>query len=98
MLSRIAALSGLLAPVTYTAALLFGGLAQTDGFSSADDAISDLGRVAPHLQHQLVRVAGLADHVEAGLLEDPSHALPQKDGVVGEHHAHEPESRCPRGR
>jgi hypothetical membrane protein len=40
---RLAALCGLLAPVTYTAALLFGGLAQPDAFSSADDAISDLG-------------------------------------------------------
>lgn len=34
---------GLLAPLTYSAALLFGGLAQPDTFSSADDAISDLG-------------------------------------------------------
>jgi hypothetical membrane protein len=33
----------LLAPVTYTAALLVGGLVQRDGFSNADDAISDLG-------------------------------------------------------
>jgi hypothetical protein len=40
---RLAALCGLLAPVTYTAALLFGGLAQPDAFSSADDATSDLG-------------------------------------------------------
>jgi hypothetical membrane protein len=40
---RLAALCGLLAPVTYTAALLFGGLAQRDVFSSADDATSDLG-------------------------------------------------------
>jgi hypothetical protein len=29
--------------MTYTAALLFGGLAQREGFSNADDAISDLG-------------------------------------------------------
>jgi hypothetical membrane protein len=41
--TRIAALSGLLAPVTYAAALLLGGLAQRDAFSSADDATSDLG-------------------------------------------------------
>jgi hypothetical membrane protein len=40
---RLAAICGLLAPVTYTAALLFGGLAQRDEFSSADDATSDLG-------------------------------------------------------
>jgi Protein of unknown function (DUF998) len=41
--TRVAALCGLLAPVSYIVALLFGGLAQRDGFSSADDAISDLG-------------------------------------------------------
>src|SRR6187455_1585313 len=40
---RFAALCGLLAPLTYTAALLFGGLAQPDAFSNADDDISDLG-------------------------------------------------------
>lgn len=40
---RLAAVCGLLAPVTYAAALVFGGLAQPDAFSSADDAISDLG-------------------------------------------------------
>jgi hypothetical membrane protein len=40
---RLAAVCGLLAPATYTAALLLGGLAQPDKFSSADDAISDLG-------------------------------------------------------
>ena len=43
MLTRIAAVSGLLAAVTYCAGLLFGGLAQPDAFSSADDATSDLG-------------------------------------------------------
>jgi hypothetical protein len=41
--ARVAGVSGLLAPVTYTAALLFGGLAQRDGFSNAEDAVSDLG-------------------------------------------------------
>jgi hypothetical protein len=40
---RFAAACGLLAPLTYTAALVFGGLAQPDAFSSADDATSDLG-------------------------------------------------------
>jgi hypothetical membrane protein len=40
---RLAAVCGLLAGVTYVAALFFGGLAQPDAFSSADDAISDLG-------------------------------------------------------
>ena len=43
MPTRIAAVCGLLAPLTYGAALLFGGLAQPDDFSSADDATSDLG-------------------------------------------------------
>lgn len=40
---RLAAICGLLAPLTYTAGLLFGGLVQRDGFSSADDSTSDLG-------------------------------------------------------
>lgn len=40
---RLAAVCGLLAPVTYAAASLFGGLVQDDGFSNADEAISDLG-------------------------------------------------------
>jgi hypothetical membrane protein len=39
----MAAICGLFAPVSYMVALLFGGLAQRDGFSNADDAISDLG-------------------------------------------------------
>jgi hypothetical membrane protein len=43
MPTGLAAACGLLAPLTYSAALLFGGLAQPDAFSSADDAISDLG-------------------------------------------------------
>ncbi len=41
--TRVAAVCGLVAPVTYIAALLFGGLAQRDAFSNADDSISDLG-------------------------------------------------------
>jgi hypothetical membrane protein len=41
--SRTAARCGLLAPVAYTVALLAGGLVQREGFSNADDAISDLG-------------------------------------------------------
>jgi hypothetical membrane protein len=40
---RLASYCGLVAPLTYAAALIFGGLAQPDAFSSADDAISDLG-------------------------------------------------------
>lgn len=41
--TRIAAICGLLAPLTYSAALLFGGLVQRDGFSSADHSTSALG-------------------------------------------------------
>lgn len=40
---RLATICGLVAPLKYTAALVFGGLAQPDAFSSADNAISDLG-------------------------------------------------------
>lgn len=43
MPTRIAAACGLLAPLTYCTALFVGHLAQPDAFSSADDAISDLG-------------------------------------------------------
>lgn len=42
-LNRVAGVSGLIASLTYPAALLFGGLVQRDGFSNADDATSDLG-------------------------------------------------------
>jgi hypothetical protein len=40
---RAAAICGLLAPVTFVAGLLLGDLAQPDGFSPADDNISDIG-------------------------------------------------------
>ena len=40
---RLAAVCGLIAPLTYVASLVFGGLAQPDEFSSANDDISDLG-------------------------------------------------------
>ena len=56
MLTRIAAACGLLAAVTYCAGLLFGGLAQPDAFSSADDATSDLGAVtasSPWIYNQI---------------------------------------------
>ena len=49
MPTRIAAACGFLAPLTYGAALLFGGLAQPDDFSSADDATSDLGATTASL-------------------------------------------------
>jgi hypothetical membrane protein len=41
--TRIAVVCGLVAPVTYAAALLLGGLAQRDEFSNVEDSISDLG-------------------------------------------------------
>jgi hypothetical membrane protein len=41
--AHVAAVCGLLAPLTYGAALLFGGLLQRDAFSNANDSISDLG-------------------------------------------------------
>lgn len=56
MPTRVAAVCGLLAPLTYGAALLFGGLAQPDDFSSADDATSDLGSVtasSPWIYNQI---------------------------------------------
>jgi len=41
--ARVAGACGLLATATYVVALVLGGLAQRDGFSNADDAVSDLG-------------------------------------------------------
>ena len=43
MLLRVAAICGLLAPVTFVAGVLLGDLAQSTRFSPADDNISDLG-------------------------------------------------------
>ena len=40
---RFAAVCGLAVPFVFTASLVFGGLAQPDAFSSANDDISDLG-------------------------------------------------------
>jgi hypothetical membrane protein len=40
---RAAAICGLLAPVTFVAGLVLGDLAQPDGFSPANDDISDIG-------------------------------------------------------
>ena len=56
MPTRIAAACGLLAPLTYAAALLLGGLAQPDDFSSADDSTSDLGALtasSPWIYNQI---------------------------------------------
>lgn len=63
MPTRIAALCGLLAAVTYCAGLVFGGLAQPDAFSSADDATSDLGAMtasSPWIYNQIgVNLTGI---------------------------------------
>jgi hypothetical protein len=40
---RVSAVCGLLTPVVYTTAMVLGGLAQPDAYSSLDDDISDLG-------------------------------------------------------
>ena len=48
----------------------------------------DVGRVRAHLQQQLVGGPGLADDLEAGLLEQLRDALAEQDGVVGEDDAH----------
>ena len=50
----------------------------------ADVDERDVRRVGAHLQHQLVGVAGLADDLEAAVLEQPRDALAQQDGVLGE--------------
>jgi len=54
--TRIAALCGVLAPVTFVAGVLLGDLAQPDAFSPADDDISDLGALtasSPWLYNQV---------------------------------------------
>src|SRR4029078_3076510 len=45
-------------------------------------------RVAPHLQQELVRVPGLADDLEPGLVEDARHALAEEDGVLCQDYPH----------
>src|SRR5215213_8278245 len=43
MPTRLAAICGLLAPITYIVALLAGGVMQRDGYSNADESTSSLG-------------------------------------------------------
>jgi hypothetical protein len=53
---RAAAICGLLAPITFVAGWLLGGLAQPDAYSVVDHDISDLGALTadePWLYHQL---------------------------------------------
>jgi hypothetical membrane protein len=40
---RVAAICGLLAPVTFVVGLVLGDLAQPDAFSPANDDVSDIG-------------------------------------------------------
>jgi uncharacterized protein DUF998 len=54
--TRIAALCGVLAPVTFVAGVLLGDLAQPDAFSPGDNDISDLGALtasSPWLYNQV---------------------------------------------
>ena len=44
--------------------------------------------VRAHLQHQLVGVPGLADDLEAGVLEQAGDPLAEQHGVLGQHDAH----------
>ena len=48
----------------------------------------DVGRVAAHLQQQLVGGLAAADHLEAGLVEQPHEPLAQQDAVLGDHDPH----------
>lgn len=88
MLTRIAAACGLLAPLTYCAALLFGGLAQPDAFSSADDATSDLGALtasSPWIYNQIgMNLTGILVMVFAlGFWQVLSPDLLGRAGAVG---------------
>lgn len=85
---RLAAACGLLTPLTYGAALLFGGLAQPDDFSSADDATSDLGATtasSPWIYNQIgMNLTGILIVVFAlGLWRALSPNLLGRVGVVG---------------
>ena len=85
---RIAAACGLLAPLTYAAGLLFGGLAQPDDFSSADDATSDLGSLtasSPWIYNQIgLNLTGILVVVFAlGLWRALSPSLLGRLGAVG---------------
>src|SRR5262249_18601258 len=59
----------------------------------ADVDDRDLGAVGTHLEEELLRVARLADHLEARVLEQTRDALAEKHGVFGEHDAHRYDSK-----
>ena len=46
--------------------------------------MTTFGRVAPHLEHEVLGRAGLGDDLEALVLEQPRDALAQEDRVLGE--------------
>ena len=88
MPTRVAAICGLLAPLPYAAALLVGGLAQPDAFSSADDAISDLGALtasSPWIYNQVgLNLTGILVMVFAlGLWRALSPDVLGRAGAVG---------------
>lgn len=85
---RLAALCGLAAPAAFVTGLFLGDRAQPDGFSPADDDISDLGALtasSPWLYNQLaanlagILVVGLA----AGLWNALGKGLPARLGSAG---------------
>ena len=55
------------------------------------------GRWARTLRSEVVAVAGLADHLDAGLLEQPDHGGPHQQRVLGDHDAHGHPPPRPRG-
>ena len=50
--------------------------------------IGDIGRVAAHLQHQILGRLTAADDVEVGRAEHAGDALAEQDAVLGDHGAH----------
>ena len=48
----------------------------------------DVGLVGSDLAQQVLGIAGLADDLEAHLVQEPGQALTEQYGVVGDHHAH----------
>ena len=68
-------------------------------FRGRAQSLVGMGRRHPHVDHghvglvradlaeQVLRVAGLPDDLEAGILQQPSDPLAQQHGVVGDHDA-----------
>ena len=48
----------------------------------------DIGRVAPHLQQQILGRLAAADHLQAVLGQQALQPLPQEDAVLGDHGTH----------